>query len=44
MKIKNDYIKFKDYKNKAKEEFRPKLDEMVELFEIRKKKREKIKK
>ncbi|WP_337903736.1 DUF3137 domain-containing protein [Mesomycoplasma ovipneumoniae] len=43
MKIVNDYLKFKDYKNKAKEEFRPKLDEMVELFEIRKKKREKIK-
>ncbi|WP_069096858.1 DUF3137 domain-containing protein [Mesomycoplasma ovipneumoniae] len=43
MKIVNDYLKFKDYKNKAKEEFRPKLNEMVELFEIRKKKREKIK-
>ncbi|WP_069098574.1 DUF3137 domain-containing protein [Mesomycoplasma ovipneumoniae] len=43
MKIVNDYLKFKDYKNKTKEEFRPKLDEMVELFEIRKKKREKIK-
>ncbi|MHA0296851.1 DUF3137 domain-containing protein [Mesomycoplasma ovipneumoniae] len=29
MKIINDYFKFEDYKNKAKEEFRPKLDEIV---------------
>ncbi|MHA0291014.1 DUF3137 domain-containing protein [Mesomycoplasma ovipneumoniae] len=29
MKIINDYFKFEDYKNKAKEEFRPKLDEII---------------
>ncbi|MDW2922039.1 DUF3137 domain-containing protein [Mesomycoplasma ovipneumoniae] len=29
MKIINDYFKFEDYKIKAKEEFRPKLDEII---------------
>ncbi|MDW2926678.1 hypothetical protein R7X45_03660 [Mesomycoplasma ovipneumoniae] len=29
MKIISDYFKFEDYKNKAKEEFLPKLDEIV---------------
>ncbi len=29
MKIISDYFKFEDYKNKAKEEFRPKLDEII---------------
>ncbi len=29
MKIINDYSKFEDYKIKAKEEFRPKLDEII---------------
>ncbi|WP_069096857.1 DUF3137 domain-containing protein [Mesomycoplasma ovipneumoniae] len=29
MKIIRDYFKFEDYKNKAKEEFRPKLDEII---------------
>ncbi|WNM16244.1 DUF3137 domain-containing protein [Mesomycoplasma ovipneumoniae] len=29
MKIINDYFKFEDYKSKAKEEFRPKLDEII---------------
>ncbi|MDW2926676.1 DUF3137 domain-containing protein [Mesomycoplasma ovipneumoniae] len=29
MKIINDYFKFEDYKNKAKEEFRPKLDDII---------------
>ncbi|MDW2922041.1 hypothetical protein VQY16_03040 [Mesomycoplasma ovipneumoniae] len=29
MKIISDYFKFEDYKNKAKEEFHPKLDEII---------------
>ncbi len=29
MKIISDYFKFEDYRNKAKEEFRPKLDEII---------------
>ncbi|WP_434337433.1 hypothetical protein V2P72_01880 [Mesomycoplasma hyopneumoniae] len=29
MKIINDYFKFEDYKNKAKAEFHPKLDEII---------------
>ncbi|WP_337903518.1 DUF3137 domain-containing protein [Mesomycoplasma ovipneumoniae] len=29
MKIISDYFKFEDYKNKAKDEFRPKLDEII---------------
>lgn len=29
MKIISDYFKFEDYKNKAKEEFLPKLDEII---------------